>query len=156
MEKDPFGYALWKWQQETVGIKDAAQLETFFQAYAHGSVDQLASKLKELRDSSSVAWVTTSSMQRLLTLLALRDRKIDMLRFLMHDGQANLDPSPTRFFTDMANDVDKASEPEVYEIIEQSKWKRCQGAAWRNMKETPKKDQKCGAPRGTAGFFDYW
>lgn len=148
LDKDPFGYALWSWQRESNGVNDVAQLEEVFRAYAQGSVDDFARKLDGL------PWITAGSIRRSLTLLALRERKLDKLRFLLRDSQATYDPSPTRMFTDMALSVDKTREPELYDIIQQSEWIRLQ--ARRNAHPPGKGKGLGGAPDGVEKYFNYW
>lgn len=167
-DKDPFGFALWNFQHHRMDVQgqliivsppysdvliplwfaDVSQLEAVFHAYSNGSIDDLKATLEPLNK------MTANSMRKSLALLALRDRKLEMLRYIVNDGQERYDPLTAHTFTDMANSVNKAREPELFKIIQQSRWKRIQTRRGREAEY--RKGEECGAPPGAAKIFDFW
>lgn len=128
----------------TVGESDVCELEAVFRAYRNGSLKDLKTRL----DALPVELAKT--MRRALAHLALQDRRLDVLEYVLNDGQIRYDPPITSSFEDKVAMIDRASEPELADIIARSTW----ASPWHQF-------QNAGPGHGlawnaAAAFADLW
>ena len=138
------------WQRQGQGrgyrtpFADVSQLEAVFQAYGHGNLDDLKARLAPL--DSELAQI----MRRALALLALQDRKLDILSYILADGQTTYDPPGCTTFHDRA--LRAGGYPDMDEELRQVIW----DSPWsRNMRAQVGKPGDCGAPPGREAEFDH-
>ena len=95
-------------------------------------------------------------MRRALAWLAFEDRKLDVLKYVLNDGQDDYDPFHNGQFHDMAEAVDHEKEPELHSIIHRSVWmghvKKRQEHALKVRQRFG--DAKVGAHESAASDFD--
>lgn len=81
------------------------------------------------------------TMRRALAHLALKDRKLDVLKYVLNDGQREYEAPFATAFLDQAMAIDRAREPELYDIIHQSRWmdlrrqylRKISGSGWDDL-----------------------
>lgn len=93
---------------------DASPLAAVFKAYRHGTLVDVNEKLAVL-DAEHAPYVMGS-----LALLALLERQLDVLRFGMDRGRFRYDFN----FQCEAEDVEASKEPETFNLLEQSEYRR--------------------------------
>lgn len=110
---------------------DTAPLEAVFKAYRYGVLDDVKTKL------ASLDGVLAEAVKKSLALLALQERKNDVLKFCLDEGGFRFE----RAFWDEANRVRGKKDLETFNILEQSEFRRCH-------------PRGIGAPPGVEASFD--
>ena len=110
---------------------DITPFEAAFKAYRNSTFDDVKEKL------ASLDGVSAEGVNKSVGLLALQDRRNDVLKYCLDQGGPRFD----RPFYDEAKRVDAGKDPETFNILEQSEFRR---AYPRNR----------GAPPGVAAVFD--
>ena len=111
-------------------LPDTAPLEAVFRAYRYSTLADVKSKLGSLNEAPAEG-VRTS-----IALLALQDRRGDVLEFCLDEGFRY-----DRAFWDEAKRVDPETESAIFKMLERSEFRR----------HYPR---GIGAPPGTAEVFD--
>lgn len=159
---DPFGHSIWLWSDKVGLVKgmrgiiqmvmrltialDTAPLEAVFLAYRHGTLEEVKTKASLLEGS------TAEGVNDSLALLALQERRADVLRFCLDARGTRRFPFQALFvFRNLADSVDVEKDPETFQALEQSQF-------WKQYPRRPhyvrKRAERAGAPSSVAKSLD--
>jgi hypothetical protein len=110
---------------------DTTQLEAVFKAYRRSTLDDVKNKLGSLDRAPA------EGVKKSLALLALQERRNDVLKFCLDEGGFHFE----RPFWDEAKRVDAEKDSETFNILEQSEFRRLY-------------PRGIGAPPGVESVFD--
>lgn len=89
-------------------------IENVFVAYRHGSWAEVKAKLRVIGEKLS------KEVRKSLAMLALRERRADVLKMCMGFGGFPYEG----YFEDEANRVDEEKDPETFQVLERSEYRR--------------------------------
>ena len=97
---------------------DVSELEAVFHAYDSGSVQKLKAEFDKLKT------VTAHVMKSAMDHLALRDRRLSILEYLLNDDRQVLDNHRSPEFQDRLLEVQRDRDPLLFDLVHRSEWKQ--------------------------------
>lgn len=128
-------------------IDDIGALEAVFQAYGHGTLDDVESKLGSL---SEMPTAVIQGMKTSLALLACQERRADTMKFLLVQGGFPIEASMMR----EADKVDADKDPETFDALKQSRQIQDIWTSDEQTRKRLKEIEKRGGYIGAAATFD--
>lgn len=133
LNTDPFGYSIWCFSNEVGNVKgeresqpdsatwltstllaDATPFIEVFDAYRHGSLEDVKAKIVALSDEHA------KRIRNSLSLLALQERRAEVLKFCLDEGDLPFEAC----LRDEANRVDETRDPETFGVLESSHFRQ--------------------------------